>query len=148
MSCDAIYGTAEGYAQFFLCQDTITVAEHDAIEVVLSIVAADINAARAAQGACDCALATWAVALLAKLAYIEAAVMHHCPCGNARLTDEMRQAYLRWVSEQLTAIRTGALELCAGATGSDFPAVGNAQYSWTDVNGARIIVDTEAKNIP
>jgi hypothetical protein len=56
MTCDAIYGTAEGFAEFFMCLDTITVAEHDAIEVVLSIVAADINAARAAQGACDCTL--------------------------------------------------------------------------------------------
>lgn len=148
MGCDAIYGTAEGFAQFFMCLDTITVAEHDAIEVVLGIVSADINAARAAQGACDCTLSSWAAALLAKLAYVEAAVFHHCPCAQVRIDDAMKQTYLRWVSEQLTAIRTGALELCEGATGQDFPAVGNAQYSWTDVNAARIIVDTEAKNIP
>lgn len=147
MACTGTLATATDFADFF-CLGTLTAAQIASINNFLAIASADAFSVMAAANACSCTLDAWAVAFLKKLTVIDAAVIHNCPCGSAKLSDELKQMWLRWLTEQYTAIRTGALELCSGATGSDWPAVGNAQYSWTDWNAAQIILNTEAKNTP
>jgi len=122
----------------------IDAIERSTIELYLDIAASDIHAAMAASGACDCTLASWAAGFLAKLNIIDAASYYQCKCGQPSMTDELRGRYLDWCSTQLEAIRTGALELCDGATGSDFPALGWAQQGWTDWATAEIIYNEEA----
>ena len=124
----------------------IDASQRATIEMYLGIVASDINAARAASGGCDCTLASWAAVYLAKLAYIEAAVMHNCPCGRANLSDEMKRAYLEWVTAQLALIRQGQIELCEGSTGSEFPAVGYAELGLTEFSTERIIINATARS--
>lgn len=104
----------------------------------LDIAAADIHAALAASGACDCTLASWAATLLVKLNIIEASAFYRCPC-NTTLTDEVRQSYLEWATNQLELVRKGQLELCSGATGSEFPAIDFAEQAITEWNAAQII---------
>lgn len=115
--------------------------ESSAAQVYLDITAPDIHAALAASGACSCTLSSWADSLLAKINVIEAAIFHTCPCANPQLTDTQRQIYLEWVNTQLEDIRTGKLELCSGATGSDFPAVDWAEQSMTEFAAAEIIIN-------
>jgi len=43
------------------------------------------------------------------------------------------------LNNQLDLIRTGKLELCAGATGSEYPAISYAEHGNTAWNSARII---------
>jgi hypothetical protein len=117
----------------------IDAIERSTIELYLDIAASDLHAALAASGACDCTLADWAAGFLAKLNIIDAASYYQCKCGQPSMTDELRGRYLDWCSTQLEAIRTGALELCHGETGSDFPALGWAQQGWTPWSTAEII---------
>jgi len=119
----------------------ITAAERSTIEHYLNIAASDIHAAMAASGACDCVLASWATGYLEKLNIIDAAAYYTCPCGAPSMSDERKGALLDWMSQQLLNIRTGAIELCHGHTGSDFPAIGWAEQSLTDFNAANIIVN-------
>ena len=124
----------------------ITAAERSAIEHYLNVAASDIHAAMAASGACDCTLASWATAYLEKLNIIDAASYHTCKCGRPRLSEDERMNLLRWMSDQLMAIRVGEIELCHGHTGSDFPAIGWAEQSLTDFATAQIIVNYERRN--
>ena len=117
------------------------------IERFLDIAASDIHSALAASGACDCTLASWATEYLKKLNVIDAAIYHKCPCGSAKLTDTERQSFLRWISAELKALRTGNLEVCQGATGADFPAVGWAEQSLTDRNSAAIIYNAMLREL-
>lgn len=148
MSCSGnSLATADEYGQFFCFNLPLSADEETTISAILEIASADVHAAMAASGQCDCTLAPWANVYLRKLAILDSAVMFNCPCGNARLTDAMKQTWIAWISEQLTAIRTGQLELCDGETGSDFPALGHAEIAWTDYNGARIIMNRELRNL-
>ena len=122
----------------------IDAIERSTIELYLDVAAADLHAALAASGACDCTLASWAVGFLAKLNIIDAASYYQCKCGQPAMTDELRGRYLDWCSEQLAAIRDGRLELCDGETGSEFPAVGWAQQGYTDWATAEIIYNEGA----
>jgi len=112
-------------------------------ETVLDMTAADIHGVMAAQGMCDCTLATWALGLLRKLNIIEAAAFYMCPCGKPHMTDEMRMKLIDWSTNELTNIRKGLVELCSGHTGKEFPAIGWADQAWTDMNAAEIIVKDE-----
>jgi hypothetical protein len=111
------------------------------IEMYLDIAASDLHAALAGANACACTFATWANAFLAKLNVIDAAVYHGCSCGGPNLTDERRQSLMDWMTLQLDNIRTGKLELCAGATGSDFPSIDWAEQSSTAFAAAEIIIN-------
>jgi hypothetical protein len=111
----------------------------------LEITAADIHAALGAVGACDCTLASWAETLLIKFNVVEAGAMFYQPCG-LNITADEKQVYLNWVNEQLAAIRTGQLELCAGHTGSDYPAVEWATPAVTEFTAAKIIADDMERN--
>jgi len=111
------------------------------IETFLDIAATDLHAALAGANACSCTLATWANAFLAKLNIIDAMVYHNCTCGGTSLSDEMKRAYMDWMTVQLDNIRTGKLELCAGATGSDFPSIDWAETSATAFAAAEILIN-------
>ena len=116
-------------------------AEIATVELYLDIAASDMHAALAASGACDCVLADWALGFLQKLNIIDAAAYYQCPCARPVLSDEMKGRYLDWSSTQLDLIRTGQLELCQGATGSDFPSVGWAEQGLTEFSVAEIIIN-------
>jgi len=115
------------------------------IERYLAIASGDIHAARAASGGCACTLASWAAEHLRKLCVVEAAVFHNCPCGNARLSDAMKQTYLRWVTDELANIRMGKIELCEGETGSEFPAVGWIEMGWSPWSQGQIVMNRIAR---
>lgn len=116
------------------------------IENVLDIAVGDIHAALAASGACSCALASWASKLLKKLNIIEAAAFYQCPCAKPNLSDDVRQNLLDWAERQLELIRTGKLELCAGSTGSEFPAVDWAEQGVNEFAQAQIIDNAEDRS--
>lgn len=147
MGCDARYAEAADY-EALLCRGIyLTDADQVAtVNVFLDIAAADIHIALAAVGACDCTLAPWAATYLKKLNILDAAVIQNCPCGT-RLSDEMRQSWLDWLTKQFELISTGKLTVCAGDTGADFPAYGVVEHSWTDWNAAQIIKN-EASRTP
>ncbi len=116
------------------------------IENVLDIVAGDLWAALAASGACDCTLSSAGRRLLKKLNIIEAAALYQCPCAKPNMSDETRQNLLDWAERQLENIRNGNLELCAGATGAGFPAVGWAEQAVDEFAGAAIISNSESRS--
>lgn len=138
MACTGAFATVDEYAALFKCGDTLTAEQEAVIEVLLAIAASDIHAAMASSGQCDCTLAPWAAVYLSKLNIIDAVAIHNCTCGGANLTQEAKQMYLNWVTEQLVAIREGKLELCSGETGVDFPAMGWAEVNWNDAVGSEI----------
>jgi hypothetical protein len=119
----------------------LTGVEIASIESILDIAASDMHSALAASGACSCTFATWATQYLAKLNIIDAAAFYNCSCGGTGLSDDMKKAYMDWVTNQLELIRTGKLELCAGETGSDFPSITWAEQASGDFAAAQIIVN-------
>lgn len=122
--------------------------ERSTIEHYLNITAPNIHAALAASGACDCTLAGWADEYLAKINIIEAGSFHQCPCAQPgqRLSDEERRLWLEWSDRQLSLLRSGEIEVCAGATGSTFPAIGVAEQAVTEFAGARIIYNDQQRD--
>jgi len=143
MACTGAYATADDFADFWCLATTLTAEEEAAIDVFLALAAADIHAALAASGACDCTLASWATPFLKKLNVIDAAVIHNCPCGSAsnRWSDAVKMGMLTWISTQLDHLRTGALEVCDGETGIDFPYVDTIERNLTPWNEAQIILN-------
>lgn len=123
-----------------------SLAELQSAQTYLDLVAGDINIAMQSAGACDCSLSAASLQWLKKINVIEAASFYTCPCGKPTITDDMKQAYLNWATDQLTALREGKIELCAGYTGADFPAYGVAQQGWTEFNDARIIANDIIKD--
>ena len=122
---------------------TINGIQRETIGHYLDIAASDLHAAMAQSGMCDCTLASWATGFLQKLNIIDAASYYQCPCGQPTMTDELKARYMDWCSVQLEAIRKGELDLCDGATGSEFPALGWAQQGWTNRATAEIIFNEE-----
>jgi hypothetical protein len=119
----------------------LTGVEIASIESILDIAASDLHAALARANACSCTFAVWATQYLAKLNIIDAASFYNCTCGGTGLSDEMKRAYMDWVTNQLELIGTGKLELCAGATGSDFPSIDWAESSATAFAAAEILIN-------
>lgn len=147
-NCSGAFASAAEY-DALMCTgiDLTDVTQVAEVNSYLAIAAADVHAALAAVGACDCTLASWATVYLKKLNIIDARVIHGCPCGN-RLTDEQRRMWLEWLDRQFELIRTNKLVLCSGDTGSEYPAFATAEYSWTVWNEAQIIVNEELKSVP
>lgn len=127
---------------------TLDASTRGAIENFLNLTAPDINAMLGSIGACDCTLASWASAYLGKLNIIEAGIFYHCPCGAPSLSEEEKRLFLDFINKQSELILTGKVELCAGYTGADFPAVGIAQMSVTEFAAARIIYNDMLRNMP
>lgn len=135
-----MYGaSAQAFNDFWCVSDTTCMEERDAIEGVLEVAVSDIHAALASVGACDCNLASWAQGYLRKLVLIDAAAYYNCPCGNPRFQNVQKDALLTWMSTQLQNISTGVIDVCDGATGSGFPAMGWASQSASDFAAAEII---------
>jgi len=120
--------------------------ERDAIEGTMEIAATDVYAALASVGACDCNLATWAQAYLRKLVLIDTAAYYNCPCGNPRLNNTQKELMLNWMGTQLQNIAEGVIDVCAGATGSKFPARGWASQSVSAFAAAEIIYQNIIEN--
>ena len=123
--------------------DAVEIAE---IEFYLDFAAANIHAALAANGQCDCSLASWAEGFLQKLNIIDAAAYFTCKCAAGSLSDETRRLYLENANQILENIRQGKLELCAGETGSEYPALGIAEHSTTEFEAAQIIYNDILRN--
>lgn len=125
MTCSGAYATVQEFIDFW-CQDTVEENEA-AIAGILEIMASDIHAALAAQGQCDCTLASWAANYLAKLNIIEAGAFYHCNCNKPRISDSHREALINWVSDQLALIREGKVVVCDGWVGTESPWCGVIQ---------------------
>ena len=146
MTCTGeAYASPLDYAQFW-CLDDINEDEETTIQHYLDIAVSDIHVALASSGQCDCNLATWANVLLRKLNIVDAVLWHRCRCGNPKMTVEERRMYMEWMDEQLRMIRTGEMDLCDGATGADWPALGFAQQGVTEFARAQIIVNDILEN--
>lgn len=124
----------------------VTTIEEGQIELALDKAASDIHAALAANAQCDCTWASWAANLASKLNIIDAASYYQGKCGMPKFTNEQRSGYLRWMSEQLNMIMLGRIDVCAGATGSDFPVVGWAEQGTTEFARAQIIWNDIERN--
>lgn len=124
---------------------TVDAFERASIEHYLDVTASDIQAALAAQGACDCTLSAWGAELVKKLNIIDAASFYTCSCAGPKLTDTERQQYRNWMGEQLELIRAGKIDLCGSGAGSDAPAFGSAKEGVTEFAVAQIISDRIAK---
>jgi len=145
VTCANRYADANDFATKF-CE---SYDEDDESEVnrLLELAASNINAARAAQGACDCTLASWAIRYLIDLNCTIALVTFNCPCSTIRaLSAENRAVWAEWANNQLELIRVGKVELCDGETGSDFPATGWADQGVTEFARTRIIVNDVLRN--
>ena len=140
MACDGPFATPQDFADFW-CLDCFGTDAENILETSLAVTASNIHAALAAVNACDCTLASWAVQFLKKLNIIEAAAFHNCRCASPSLTDEMKRLYLEWSDKQQQLIREGKIDVCAGATGSDWPVVGWASQSLTERTAAAIIAN-------
>jgi hypothetical protein len=124
---------------------TMDAGEIATVGYYLDIVANDLHAALAAQGACDCTLSTWGAGLLKKLNIIEAGAMYSCSCGSPHLTDAQRQTYFDWMNTQTELLRTGKIDVCQGATGSEYPAFGAAELALTDFAAGQIVANRWAR---
>lgn len=131
MTCASRYATAADYdALLGAGIDLDNVEQVSEVNQYLELAASDIHVALAAGGMLDCAYAGWAVNYLKKLNILDAAVIHSAPCGN-RLRDDQRDRWREWLDRQYELIRLGKVSLCAVDTGSEFPAFGVAEMSYT-----------------
>ncbi len=126
---------------------TLTAAEIATVELYLNITANNIHAALASVGACDCTLAPWAEQYLKKINIIEAGSFHQCPCARSSMSDEQRRLLLEWTDQQLELIRTSKIEVCAGATGADFPSIDWAEQATTEFAARRIIINRRLRDL-
>ena len=127
---------------------TLDAEEIATIEHYLNVTSGNIHAALASVGGCDCTLADWATGdngFLTKINIIETGAFHVCPCVRPLITDEVRQNYLQWSSDQLQRIRSNEIELCAGYTGSQYPAWGAIEQGLTVFNEQQIIINREKR---
>jgi len=104
----------------------------------LLMAATNIQAALQSAGAINCSLASWATDYLKMLNCILAGVLYQDLCSPHLTVDEKR-LYLEWANDQLIQIKEGKLELCAGETGKDFPAIDWAEQGVDEFSAAKII---------
>ena len=147
MTCAAAYTTVDDVAAFFCVEpfQADTEPSEQAIERYIAKGASRINISLMATGMCSCTFNDYAADFLQELNLIAAAIMLHCPSCGRNLKTEERQFWSDWLGEQLELLRSGKLELCAGETTIDYPAIGWAAQSVTDWNHARIIVNARAR---
>lgn len=113
-------------------------SEQTTIDHYLSITAGDIHAALASVGACDCTFSDWGANYLAEINIILSRVFYDCPCAK-NLDDAQRDLYSSLAESRLQDIRSGAVDVCQGATGSDYPSIDFAQHGWNEFSSAGII---------
>lgn len=119
--------------------------EISTIEHYLDVAVGDVIIALQASDQCNCTWSAWAlstsssVGYLAKLNIIDAAAYYQCKCGEPKFSPAERDRYLQWMSTQLQQLRDGDLDICLGATGKNWPAMGWAQQSHSEFQAADII---------
>ena len=148
MTCAAAYTTADTISNFFchgMGYDADSEPSEEAVNRYIAKGAARINVALMATGMCSCTFNAYAADYLQELNIIAAAIMMICPDCSRNLKAEDRAFWSEWLNGQLELLRSGKLELCAGATAIDYPSVGWAAQSVTDWNHARIIVNARAR---
>jgi len=137
MSCDARYANADDFQSVWGCE--VNPDYESLINRQLDLSASQIHGALAAVGACDCSLASWATEYLKHLNSVIAALTLQGPCPCPNLTTEQIGVYSEWVNTRLEEIRTGKIELCDGATGTDYPAFGVAEIATTEFAARNIL---------
>lgn len=144
MACATSYADANDFAQYWCFE----MCEEDEAQLNKNLrkAATRINAARHASDQCDCTLAGWASEFLNELNIRIAAVTYRCKCTGWRMTDEERAALMQAVSDDLTLIREGGVELCAGETGKDYPYTGAAEQGVSEFARAEIIANDVLRN--
>lgn len=146
MSCSGRYASAAEYFAFFCGgEDCFDPEEESIVNEFLDKAAADVHAAIASAGACDCTLAGWANTYLKKLNILDAAVLQGCPCSNPYdaaqkrlIADDLRRNF--------DMIMDGSIELCEGHTGANYPAFGAAEQNLTEWSTAAIIMNEYMRN--
>jgi hypothetical protein len=133
MAIQRYYGTVEEYVDYWCVTtcDQLTGQERLSIERSLTMAAGMINMAISTQGAQDCAFSEAAEQSLQMINFIMAAVTFNCRCASPNLATDEKQMWLRWIDDQLAAIRDGRVELCDGETGTEYPSAGIAQQVHT-----------------
>lgn len=116
----------------------LNTAERAQIEHWLNITAGDIHAALAAVDACDCTYSAWGANFLAEINIILARIFYDCPC-SPELTDMDKKRLTELVEGRLAQIRSGEVDVCSGATGSLYPAIGFAEQAATEFSLSRIL---------
>ena len=139
MACSGPYATADQMAEYFCT--TISEEQTPMVNRTLTQAAGMIHAARAAQNGCDCTLAGWASDYLKNLNILLAAVVFRCKCSNINLTQDEKTMFAEMIRNELTLIREGKIELCAGATGADYPVTGWANQGVSEWARAQIILN-------
>ena len=137
MSCDARFANADDFQSVWGCE--VNPDYESLINRQLDLSSAQIHAAMAAVGACDCTLATWANEYLKHLNCVVAALTLQGPCPCPNLTTDQIGVYGEWVNTRLEEIRSGKIELCQGETGVDYPAFGVAEMAVTGFAARRIL---------
>ena len=118
----------------------LTASEVANLEHWLDVAAGDVHAALAATDQCDCTWSAWGADYAKKLNIIDAASYPHCRCGKEDIGARERQNLLDWMSAQLAAIADGTIDLCEGATGKNWPALGYADQAYTEFQAAEMII--------
>lgn len=146
MPCVGRYASATEYNNLICANlDLADPAVVATIENALDLAASDVHMALAASNQCSCTMSAAGLVYVKKLNIMDAAVLQNCPCGNALRTPEDRTRVSEWLSGQYELIRQSKTVVCENATGSEYPAFGIAQYSFTDWNYIQIILDRERR---
>ena len=133
MPIQTYYGTIEGYVDYWCVTDcdSLDAGQRRKIESSLTMAAGMINMAISTQGAQECVFSAAAEQSLQMLNFIMAAVTYNCRCASPNLATDEKQMWLRWIDDQLAAIRDGRIELCAGETGTEYPHAAISQQVMT-----------------
>lgn len=140
MPCTDAFANAQDFSKFW-CQTCFDSEGQEMIEYYVNAAAGNIHAALAAVAACDCTFAAWANEYLKKINLVEAGTLVQCRCVDTNLTTEEKRLWLEWADRQLDLIRTSKIDVCAGATGADWPSIGWASQGLTERVRAEIIAN-------
>lgn len=146
--CDDSYVTPDAIAEFFCRGEGYGATSEPTLDDVKRYIAkgaSRINVTLSATAQCDCTFNAYADEYLQELNLVAAILLIHCPDCSRHLPADDRTFYHGWLSEQLELLRSGKLDLCAGATAVDYPAFGVAQYALTNRNAARMILNHELR---
>ena len=150
MGCASTYVTADEVAEFFCRGEGYGATSEPTLDDVNRYIvkgAARINMALSATGQCACTWSSYATEYAQELNLIAAILLVQCPDCSRRLTEDQREFYYTWMNDQLELLRMGKIDLCAGATGWEYPSIAWADQGWTEFNKAQIIVNDIERNL-
>ena len=109
---------------------------------LLRLASSRVTAALNSSDQLTCPRDEWGDEYLRELTIIIAGIMFNTPA--VRLSNEQRQLYQLYVTEQLTLLRQGEVTICSGETARGYPAYEIARYGLTERNAARILAEERA----